>query len=158
MPAKTTGNGGKSRKSSAGGRSSQSKNSINTVKTVYRRSGMSVGQFFACVILLLVGVISGIGCMKLVTEGDRFELLGEKEIHVGIGEEFFYTDEGVKLVSLGRDLSDSVKVETNLKKTDKGYTVDSSRGGVYYIKYTVDDIKYGETVRVRAVIVGEGEK
>ena len=96
--------------------------------------------------------------MKLVTEGDRFELLGEKEIHVGIGEEFFYTDEGVKLVSLGRDLSDSVKVETNLKKTDKGYTVDSSRGGVYYIKYTVDDIKYGETVRVRAVIVGEGEK
>lgn len=158
MPAKTTGNGGKSRKTGSDGRSSRSKSSIKAAKTAYRRSGMTVGQFFACVVLLLVGVISGIGTMKLVTEGDRFELLGEKEIHVGIGEEFFYTDEGVKLVSLGRDLSDSVKVETNLKKTDKGYTVDSSRGGVYYIKYTVDDIKYGETVRVRSVIVGEGEK
>ncbi len=115
---------------------------------------MSGGQIAACIAAFVIGIIAGLGSFALITENDRFELVGDKEIRVSLGEEYVYHEEGATLISFGRDLSEEVKIETNLEKTDDGYIIDSSKEGIYYIKYSSDDVKYKNTLRVRSIIVG----
>lgn len=139
---------------SSGGSLRKSSTYVKKAASAYRKSGMSGGQIAACIAAFVIGIIAGLGSFGLITENDRFELVGDKEIKVALGEEFTYREEGARLVSLGRDLSEEVRIETNLEKTEDGYLVDSSKEGIYYIKYTSDDVKYKNTVRVRTIIVG----
>lgn len=124
--------------------------------------------FKAILIILMVTIIGaaiGVGTCWFLTRDDCFTITGKEEITLSIkvgGEEWTeensYIDQGVKIVSFGRDISNKVYVETDLKKTDDGrYYADEI--GTYYMIYKVDDIKYGKifTVeRIRLITFVEG--
>ena len=119
-------------------------------------------------IILLVTIIGfaiGAGACFVVSPNDCFDLIGQDEITLTlrnddeeISEENSYRDEGVKIVSLGRDISDKVYIMTDLKQNDDGgYYADQA--GTYYIIYRVNDIKYGKIFniqRIRLVTFVEG--
>lgn len=107
-----------------------------------------------CILALAAGLAAGIGAYRLVCENDLFELRGEKEYSVSVGEPLEYKEEGVKAVAFGKDVSDTVKTETNMTQLSDGtYTVDTSVPGRYYIKYTSDSAKYTEVCRIRTFVV-----
>ena len=72
--------------------------------------------------------------------------MGEQTITLNVGEEF--VDEGVNIVAFGKDISDSVKVENNINNTVAGR---------YYVKYTVDNLRYNGVVKYRYVIFVDEE-
>lgn len=121
-------------------------------------SASSGRAFFACIIAAVLGVIVGVLVCRAITARDEFSLIGDSEIVYSVGDDVTYLDEGARVISLGRDISADVNVQTTLKKTDEGYIVDCSSEGVFYIKYIVDDIKYGDTVRVRTIRVEGADK
>ncbi len=107
-----------------------------------------------CVVCLALGVLAGAFGYSFISADDGFYLKGEKEYEVPVGTPLTYYDEGVKVISFGQDISDKVRVETNLVEIDDGeYTVDTSVPGEYYIIYKVDSIKYGDIMRVRTITV-----
>lgn len=97
------------------------------------------------VILLAVMVVSGYFVAKYITRDDVFEVIGDKEVTIFVGE--IYEDEGARAISFGRDITDKIVAEN---------TVDNQTAGRYYIKYTVDDIRYKDVARYRVVIVVDG--
>lgn len=114
---------------------------------------------FICLLCLALGVAAGAGAYGFITKDDCFKLKGNKEYSIPLGSEFTYTDAGVEVISFGQDISDKVKIETNLTELGNGkYTADTSEAGEYYIIYTVDSIKYGEMMRVRVITVEGGEE
>ncbi|MBO5910155.1 MAG: hypothetical protein J6Q15_01460 [Clostridia bacterium] len=125
----------------------------------------------AILIIMLVTVIGGTigaGACYFVCRNDCFNIIGQEEItltlldegHVEYNSRNSYVDEGVNIVSFGRDVSHKVYIETNLKQTNDGkYYADEI--GTYYIIYKVDDIKYGKifTVqRIRLITFVEGSE
>ena len=106
------------------------------------------------ILCLAIGVFAGAFAYSFISADDGFYLKGDKEYTVPMGTSFTYYDEGAKVISFGQDISDRVRVETNLREVDDGeYTVDTSVPGDYYIIYRVDSIKYGEIMRVRTITV-----
>ena len=100
------------------------------------------------IILLVGGAFGGwFGC-KILTKNDCFELIGKDEITLTVGKP--YPDEGVKVVSFGKDLSDKVNVETNLTKSEDG-TYTSSEIGTFYMVYTVDSLKYNTIFKIQKI-------
>ena len=103
---------------------------------------------------LLVGIGVGVGACAFVCRDDCFKLKGDANYTVAIGADITYSDEGVKIISFGRDISADVEIDTNLKKVGEGkYKVDTSKPTEYYIIYTVEDAKYGDIQRVRTITV-----
>ena len=102
------------------------------------------------VILLVLflggGAIGGYFGGKYITRNDTFEVVGEKTVYLSVGESF--EDEGAKAVSFGRDVSDKIVAEVD-------ENLDTSVAGEYYVKYTVDDIRFKSVVRYRYIIVQE---
>ena len=116
--------------------------------------------FRAILIILLVTIIGaaiGAGMCWYLTLDDQFVIVGKDEITLTLrpknedwGINNCYHDEGVKVVSFGRDVSDKVYVETDLKQNPDGsYYADEV--GTYYIIYKVDDIKYGKIFSVQRI-------
>ena len=65
-----------------------------------------------------------------------------------IGENYY--DEGCKVVSFGRDISDEVEIETDLIiNSDGSLTGDDTK--TYYILYKSNDIKYGKVFTVTKI-------
>lgn len=145
-------NAGKSPKNKANYKKSSKKGSARRKKG----KNSSSTAVFLCILAAALGILVGLLVCRAVTAGDEFSLIGDSEIVCTVGDDVTYKDEGVRILSLGRDISSKVSVQTDLKKADGGYIVDCSKEGVYFIKYTVDDIKYGQTVRIRTIRV-EGE-
>lgn len=108
------------------------------------------------VIFLLIGFATGYYGATYLGQNDCFELNGEKKITIAQGSSYTYHEAGARIVSLGRDLSAQVVVETNLPIDENGNCmIDTSMAGVYTITYTVDDIQYGDIKRIRTInIVG----
>lgn len=107
-----------------------------------------------CALALIIGVGAGIGAYSFISRNDCFKLRGDAEYTVSVGAEVTYVDEGVKIISFGKDISSEVEVKTNLKKISSGkYAVDTTKPTEYYIIYTVDDAKYGNIQRVRTITV-----
>lgn len=103
---------------------------------------------------LIIGVGAGIGAYSFISRDDCFKLKGDSEYTVPVGDDIIYVDEGVRIISFGKDISSEVEVKTNLQKVSNGkYAVDASKPKEYYMIYTVDDIKYGEIQRVRVITV-----
>ena len=117
--------------------------------------------FKAILIILFVALIGGaigVGGCWFISKDDCFEIIGNDEITLTLkndeqednNDENSYYDEGVKIISFGRDISKDVTVETNLKKNEDGrYTADEV--GTYYMIYKVDDIKYGKIFTVQRI-------
>ena len=106
------------------------------------------------VLALVGGIGAGVGVCAFVCRDDCFKLNGETDYTVAVGADITYSDEGVKIISFGRDISANVEIDTNLKKTGNGkYKVDTSKPAEYYMIYTVEDAKYGDIQRVRTITV-----
>ena len=109
---------------------------------------LSMGVLFFAVLLLAVGTIGGYIGVQYLCKNDCFTIVGEDEIECSLNETYY--DQGVKVVAFGKDDADKVVVETNLKQNiDGGFYAEVE--GTYYIKYTVDNIKYGSIFKIQKI-------
>lgn len=84
--------------------------------------------------------------VMVFTKNDTFELIGEKNIELTVNEE--YKEQGVKIISFGKDIKDKIEIESN---------VDTSKEGEYTVIYTVKSIfKYKDVKKVRYISVTNG--
>lgn len=118
------------------------------------------GTLIAVVLALLVGLAGGAVFCAVLSKNDGFELVGEKEITLSVGQTF--TDEGCRVVAMGKDVSDSVTVQIMFHAMDGSRAetdaVDTSRAGTYFLIYRAESKKYGKDYkRVRTVNVVEAE-
>lgn len=104
---------------------------------------MSLSMIFILIGIVICAVAGFFTAQKL-TQGDKFELIGEKIIEVEVGGS--YDDQGAKVISFGQDLSALVQTENN---------IDYSTPGEYYIKYSVDNFRFRGIVRFRIIKVVE---
>ena len=111
--------------------------------------------FFICFLALVLGIGAGVGAYALVSADDCFRLKGDEAYTFKVGANVTkYTDEGVRIISFGKDISSKVEVSTNLPEIDDGvYAIDTSEPGEYYMIYTVDDVKFGKIQRVRTISI-----
>ncbi len=109
------------------------------------------------VAVLVVGFFAGDFACRMLVKNDGFVLLGDKEIVVGLGQTYTYTEAGYSVCDLGRDKTAEVVVtysDAFTKNADGTYTLDTSEEGVYAIFYTVPTAKrYAEIRRVRTFTV-----
>lgn len=114
-------------------------------------------SFVVWILALAMGIGAGVGTCAFICRNDGFEIIGKREITVQTqeGKVYEYTDKGAQVISFGKDISDRVKVDTNMTELDDGlYSFDASKEGFYYIVYTVDDVRFGDIRRVRTITVG----
>lgn len=123
-----------------------SKHTTRRVKTKLKK--LSFGVVMLAIFLLAVGVVGGYFGVQYLSRNDCFNIVGADEITLEIGES--YLDEGVKVVAFGIDETDKVEIETNLKKDNNGKFYAQTEG-TYYIKYTVNNIKYGSIFKVQKI-------
>ena len=112
---------------------------------------MHTGYLIVIVISLLIGALGGAFYAHTLTAKDEFTLQGEEETTVTVGEKLEYTDEGIKCISMGKDLSDKVEIKTNMTRSEDGktFTATTFAAGEYYISYTVTEGRYAGLSRVR---------
>ena len=122
------------------------KKTIRQVKIKLKKFSFKVVAL--AIFLLFVGVVLGYWGVKYLTRNDCFNIIGAEEITLEIGET--YLDEGVNVVAFGVDETDKVEIYTNLKK-DKDGKFYSQTEGTFYIKYTVNNIKYGSIFKVQKI-------
>ena len=141
--------------------SKKTKNKLNRqakkeLKSTARR--ISVGGVIAIVFTLVISIVAGVFAEKFITRNDCFVLSGTKNYEIQVGESgstYTYMEEGFKVISFGKDMSDKVEIKTNMTKNDDGfYTFDTSVEGEYYMIYTINSLKYGNIKRVRTFTVG----
>ena len=117
--------------------------------------GIHTASYIIWALALILGIVAGILYGMFACRKDCFELNGPKNFDFEVGEALEYVDPKVKIIEFGRDISDRVEIETNMQENANGtYTVDTSEPGVYYIKYTVDSVRYGEVCRIRTITIG----
>lgn len=100
------------------------------------------------VVFLVIGVGLGIGAGFYLCRNDCFEIIGSDELTLTIGENYY--DEGCKVVSFGRDISDEVEIETDLIINPDG-SLTGNDTKTYYILYKSNDIKYGKVFTVTKI-------
>lgn len=128
-----------------------------TKKSRRRKKGLGFKAILIILLVALIGGAIGAGACWFVSRNDCFEIIGRDEITLMLradGEEFnkdnSYCDDGVKIVSFGRDISSSAIIETDLKQNEDGrYYADKI--GTYYIIYKVNDIKYGKVFTLQRI-------
>lgn len=114
-------------------------------KQVEKQKNRHPVAFLLVVLFLVVGALVGYFGVQALTKNDKFELIGESTITLNFGET--YEDEGAVAISFNRDISDKIVTETNLPET--------MTAGRYYIKYSVDDLRFNGIVRYRTIIILE---
>ena len=84
----------------------------------------------------------------------KYNGVGLAAVQVGILKRVvvidLYDDKGVKVIAFGKDDSDKVMIETDLKRNADG-SFYAEEEGTYYIKYTVDNIKYGSIFKIQKI-------
>lgn len=134
------------------------------------------------IIFLIVGLGIGAGVNYFLCKNDCFEIRSDYDKSLGYVwdnntdtvtinldnfnsdnlEDYIYQDIGVKAISLGKDVSSEIQVETNLKSLgDNKYTFDESvtkdnlsvlTTKTYYIIYTIpQDLKYGKFSTIQRI-------
>ena len=99
-----------------------------------------------CVIMfLIIGIVAGFFTYKVITKEDKFQLIGDKEITINVGDT--YEEKGITIIAFGKDISDKVVITG---------TVDTTTEGTYNIVYTVDNFKYKDVKRIRTINVVSG--
>ena len=129
----------------------EQKKILKTAKKISPVTIVLLVAFFA------FGLLTGFLAMGQVCKNDTVELLGEASYtyQVGTGTTT-YTEEGVKAVAFGEDISTSVEIESNLTGNNGVYEIDLTEEGEYYIKYTFNHLKFGTVVKYRTITVQEG--
>ena len=109
-----------------------------------------LGFLTIVVALLLMSIGVGVGSLvvKISTKNDCFNLIGKDEITLQLGET--YVDEGVNIISFGKDVSEDITIETNLKvDVDGKYYAENE--GTYYMIYKSNNFKYGTIFKVQKI-------
>ena len=106
-----------------------SKTKKNAEKALKKTSAKVIA--FALV-TLLIGLLLGAGAWWIVCRNDCFALVGQETVSLTLEEK--YVDEGVDIVAFGKDVKDSVTIETNLKCDSEG-NLYSDEVGTFYIIY-----------------------
>lgn len=133
------------------------KASRSTKSTARKVKKIEIKALLIFLLVILFGGVIGAGVCWYVCRDDCFTIIGNEEITLTlkeddelIGPRNSYRDDGVNVISFGRDVSDKVYIETNLKQyPDGNYYADEI--GTYYIIYKVDDIKYGKIFTVQRI-------
>ncbi len=100
------------------------------------------------IVFLIIGLLLGVGASFYLTRSDCFEIIGQDELSLTLGEN--YVDEGCKVISFGRDISNEIEIETDLiVNADGSLTGDEIK--TYYILYKSNDIKYGKIFTVTKI-------
>lgn len=133
------------------------KNAHRAAKKELRK--MHPATFIIPILFLIIGLAVGYFASGFVFKNDGFSLAGEKAYTVTVGSDFTYTEEGFTCTALGRDLSDTVSVKSNIPQNEDGsYTLNTDAPAVYYISYTCTDTLFYTDLRlVRAFYVVEAE-
>lgn len=103
-------------------------------------------HFWLALLFLVLGIGAGFGTTYFLTRIDVFEIIGETEITLNVGDE--YVEAGAKAIAFGKDISSNVKIEGE---------VDTTQEGRYIIKYTVNHLRFKGHTLYKLVIVGGEE-
>lgn len=115
------------------------------------------------VLCLVIGIVLGYFCLVYLCKNDCFEMnvdaYNQIDIYLndddGITE---YTELGAKCVLFGKDISSQVKVQYKYRE-DISFEpevvsgIDSSKAGIYYAIYTIDNPRYKSVTLIRNIIV-----
>ena len=107
---------------------------------------MNKKTLFIVVLFLILGLAAGVLSVFVLTKNDTFELIGNGEISLNVGDE--YIEESAKAVAFGKDVSDKIKIDGS---------VDTSTEGEYVIKYTVENFRFKGYTLYRKIVVGGNE-
>lgn len=118
----------------------------NSAKKIAKRVGVKALLF--ALLFVFVGAGAGAGAYYAVCRNDCFEIVGAENVSLTLDES--YDDEGVKIVAFGKDVKDSVNIETNLN-VDADGKYSSTEVGTFYIKYTSSNFKYGKLFKIEKV-------
>lgn len=121
---------------------SNRKNNEKTVKkelSKFNTTTKVVGLF-----LFVIAVFAGIFTTYYFTKNDTFQLIGETEITLKVGDE--YIEQGVKIIAFGKDISDKVIITG---------TVNTDVADEYVIKYTVDNFRFKNYTLYKKITVEE---
>ena len=121
-------------------------------KSVKKLSALSI-----CLIVLffVIGVGAGYFTVYSITKDDTFEVLGQKNITLNVGDEYTYEELGVKAIAYGKDISGDVKIEYHGFTISSGGTaiIDTSAENEFYVVYTFDDGKFGKITKIRFITI-----
>lgn len=140
------------------GKATRSTNKKTNKKINKKVKKLGIKAILIILLITLIGGGIGLGACWFISRNDCFEIVGMEEITLTLRDEDvttfasnnIYYDQGVKVVSFGRDISKDVYIETDLKQhTDGGYYADEV--GTYYIIYKTNDIKYGKIFTVQRI-------
>lgn len=114
------------------------------INKIVKKTNKSI---LVCIILFfIIGFVGGYATIFMFTQNDTFEIVGDKNITLNLNQE--YIEQGAKAISFSKDISQNIKIETDL---------DISKEGEYIVIYTVkDSFKYKDIKRVRYVTVTNG--
>lgn len=141
---------------------------------IINRNGLKIthrGISSALVIVILAGIILGAltggFLVKFLTRNDCFVMLPlDGQINLEIGGDTgvtAYHEPGVKCVSFGRDVTDTVSIKYYYRE-DLSHDavivtgIDTNVPGCYYVVYTSSTLQYKTVQHVRNVIVMAGEE
>ena len=94
------------------------------------------GYFAVAVLCLAAGLAAGYFGARTLSADDTFELKGEKVTEFASAQTVEYSDEGIVYRFLGKDLSQEVKITTNMEKQADGkYTGTVDEETELYIIY-----------------------
>lgn len=115
------------------------------------------------VIFLVLGIVLGYFSLLYLCKNDTFEMNAYDgdviDVYLndddGITE---YSEIGAKCVLFGKDISNEIKVEYKYREDisfdpETVAGVDSSRAGIYYAIYTIDNPRYRSVTLIRNIIV-----
>ena len=113
---------------------------------------VKLSPFF--VIFLLIGVLCGVGASYMITKDDCFVMNGSNVIEIELNGT--YSEQGVKVVEFGKDVSSKVEIIIYDENDDVVEEIDTSSDTEYSIVYTIDSLKWEKYTLIRRVVIGGG--
>ena len=126
------------------GNGKKNKKQEKEVKKAIKKSNPKT--IMVSLLLIIVGFIIGAGAYFIVCKNDTFEVVGKDQITLTLDEK--YEERGAKIIEFGKDISENVIIETNLELNEDKT---SKETGTFYVKYTVDSIKYGKLFKIQKI-------
>lgn len=116
-----------------------------------KRIKKKVSKLF--VLFFIIGALIGLGTSYMITKDDCFILNGSKEVVLELNGT--YLEQGVKVISFGKDVSKDVRIVIYDVNDEEVENVDSSLENEYTIVYTIENVKYSNYKLIRVVKVGD---
>lgn len=100
---------------------------------------------YVLAVFFIIGGVGGFFTFNYLTKDDKFEIIGDKEITLHVGEE--YVEKGAIVISFGKDESAKIEIDKS--------NLNINEVGNYYIKYTASDYRFKGKVIYRYIEVVE---